>query len=449
MAFVALTRSLSRIFFRDIEVHGVERLPRGVPLIVVANHWNALVDAVVIAATLPIRVRFLGKHTLWKNPPVRPFLALAGVIPVYRRQDAGEEAARNVETFARSYEELARGHSIAIFPEGISHDAPSLAPLKTGAARIALEAEARYGPLGSRIVPVGLTFEPKHQFRSRVLVHVDEPIDPAAAVPRYRREGFAVVRELTDAIDAALRAVTLNYPSWQEARLIERAVDVYIRAASDAPGEAALAERFRTRAAFADGYRAVQAASPARVRTVARAVRHYDRLLRRFRLRDDHVAAHYSRRVIAGFLLRTVGALALWAPLAAVGTLLNWIPYRIPGWAANAVAHKPDLAATVKLLAGFFLFPTFWGIEAAAAHALLSPHAGLVTLILAPVSGYAALRFFERGLRLLRESRAYLLLRTRRDLARDVHAHRQRVADQVRALVAEYQAATATRGTAS
>src|SRR5687767_12513645 len=38
---------------------------------------------------------------------------------------------------------LAKGGTIAICPEGVSHDEPGLRPIKTGAARIALRSEER------------------------------------------------------------------------------------------------------------------------------------------------------------------------------------------------------------------------------------------------------------------------------------------------------------------
>src|SRR5207247_683798 len=83
-----------------------------------------------------------------------------------RRRD-NVPMARNLETFARCRSLLARGGTIALFPEGSSHNEPAPLPLKTGAARIALEAEDEHGPLGMRVVPVGLVYEDKERFRSR------------------------------------------------------------------------------------------------------------------------------------------------------------------------------------------------------------------------------------------------------------------------------------------
>ena len=134
----ALARLLVRVFFRSIEVEGGDRLPASGPVVLVANHTNGLVDGLLLMATLRRYPRFLGKSTLFKIPPLWPFLKLAGVIPVYRTIDA-EAGDHNVSAFATSHALLQRGGMVAVFPEGISHDEPTLQPLKTGAARIALE----------------------------------------------------------------------------------------------------------------------------------------------------------------------------------------------------------------------------------------------------------------------------------------------------------------------
>ena len=156
-----LARCLMRIFFRQVDVIGAERIPRGVPLVLVANHHNSLVDPLLVLGFLGAHPRFLAKSTLFSVPVLRWLLKLGGVIPVYRQQDAGEDTTNNQQTFSLCHEALARGGTVALFPEGISHDAPHLARMKTGAARIALGAETEHGPLGLRVVPIGLTFDEK------------------------------------------------------------------------------------------------------------------------------------------------------------------------------------------------------------------------------------------------------------------------------------------------
>ena len=68
--------------------------------------------------------RFLAKATLWRVLPARPFLALARIIPVHRRQDH-DGSASNVAMFASVVEALSQGDTVALFPEGTTHDRPT------------------------------------------------------------------------------------------------------------------------------------------------------------------------------------------------------------------------------------------------------------------------------------------------------------------------------------
>jgi len=105
----ALARALLAIFYRRVDVVGVERVPPAGGLIVAANHQNGLVDPMMLMARLPRTLRPLTKSTLFKHPLIAPFLALAHAVPVYRRQDAGGAPVDNAETF-RAVSEIGRAH---------------------------------------------------------------------------------------------------------------------------------------------------------------------------------------------------------------------------------------------------------------------------------------------------------------------------------------------------
>ncbi|HEX5831025.1 MAG TPA: 1-acyl-sn-glycerol-3-phosphate acyltransferase, partial [Gemmatimonadaceae bacterium] len=113
-------------------------VPRGGPVLLVGNHPNSLLDPALLAAAAGRPVRFLAKAPLFAMPQLGWLMRAAGCIPVYRRLDDPAQMARNVDSLAAAEVALAEGSAIGLFPEGISHHEPALAPLKTGAARIAL-----------------------------------------------------------------------------------------------------------------------------------------------------------------------------------------------------------------------------------------------------------------------------------------------------------------------
>jgi 1-acyl-sn-glycerol-3-phosphate acyltransferase len=433
--FQAFLRLVLRIFFRGIEIVGLDNLPPGRPLVLVANHVNGLIDAVLLLGALPVFPRTLAKSTLWSNPLVRPFANLAGSIPVYRHQDK-VDTAQNEATFRRCHDLLAAGGALALFPEGKSHSEPALQPLKTGIARIVLGAEQAHPGLGTRILPVGFTFDAKETFRSRVLVRLGEPLDPAPELAAGGIGNPDAVRALTARVGDALENVTLNYASWEDAHLIARAAEIWGRDEVELPGRRALAEAFPIQRAVIEGAEELRRRFPDRVAAVADAVRSYDRLLHAFHLRDDQVAAAYPASPVVRFVLVALLRLLIHLPLAAAGTLLNWVPYRLVGaLATRFAAGSTDQIATYKLFGAVLLFPLTW-----TAAALLAVRwtgswwAAPAVLLAAPLAGYAALLFDEQRETFWREARAYLLLRTRKRSAAELRGKRSAVLEQVREL---------------
>src|SRR5688500_11104866 len=197
-------------------MHWASRCSSPAVVLLVANHPNALVDALVVGMVIPRRVTLTAKATLFEHPVARAFFRLVPIVPLRRVSDERTDGrtgtpdpARNRAAFAALLDELGNGGAVLIFPEGRSHSESQIAPLRSGAARIALEARHERGILDLVIVPVGLTFEHKSAPRSRVLVLIGEPI--------AMREWTEGPETLTALIDARLRSVTLNFHTGAEA----------------------------------------------------------------------------------------------------------------------------------------------------------------------------------------------------------------------------------------
>jgi hypothetical protein len=247
------------------------------------------------------------------------------------------------------------------------------------------------------------------------------------------------VRHLTARVEEALNGVTLSFDSWRQAELLHCVAEVYSRDVVAAPRRARLSARFDLERAFLSGYRALEKRHPEAVEPVLAATRSYDRMLRRLRLEDRHVAATYPGVLVLRFLLRHLLALTVWPPLFVVGLALNWLPYKIPGWVTRSLALEPDVRATWKVLLSVVLFPAYWLLLAALVTWRFEGGWGLATFIAAPISGYLALLYFERWAALRDESAAYLTLKGRRRVAAELIAKRRRVLGEVERLIHLYE----------
>jgi glycerol-3-phosphate O-acyltransferase/dihydroxyacetone phosphate acyltransferase len=189
-----------RVFFRRLEVRQRQYLRLPGPLMLCGNHPNTLMDPLVTAVQRHQPIAFLAKSTFFKNPVLGAIMRSGNCIPIYRRQDAEgtaattattakQLAASNEASFGRCYDYLGQGGTVMIFPEGTSVNERRLRPLKTGAARIALGAEARHDfKLGLQLVCVGTNYFDPTRFRSDVLLNVAPPIVVADYAARYRKD---------------------------------------------------------------------------------------------------------------------------------------------------------------------------------------------------------------------------------------------------------------------
>ena len=169
-------RLVVRVFYRELEITGLENIPKNTGLLLCANHVNALVDVVVLQASTNKDLRPLARSGLFLNPFLKPILNMIGAVPIYRHNDPGSDTTQNQDSFVKCYELLAENETIIIFPEGQSHSDPNINKLKTGAARIALGAKENNNK-APVVIPVGLTFSRKGKFRSDVLVQYGTAID--------------------------------------------------------------------------------------------------------------------------------------------------------------------------------------------------------------------------------------------------------------------------------
>jgi 1-acyl-sn-glycerol-3-phosphate acyltransferase len=417
---------VTRLFFRGIEqVNAPTANVAG--RLFAANHWNGIVDPLVILTTARYVASPIAKSTLFSIPGFRQLLWIAGAVPVLRRKDAPDkQSGSNDAVFDRIAEHLARGGNVLIFPEGVSHTESQVLPVKSGAARMLCRALEK-GARGLTLQAVALDFDARDTFRSRALVTYGpvHAVDDAAALCGA---GEPLVRTLTDEVATDLAHLVVQGKSAGELMRIRQVAEILAHEAHgdtrSLAAEATIARGVFARAAELDA---------ARYQAVVEAVDGYTQARAALGLTEEQVVRDAPRAGLAR-ILRGLGLLVS-APFAVLGALLYQIPYRLPRWIAPALAHgELDVISTYKLAIGLIVFPLwmagllFLGIRFAP-----DSHGVVIHVLIVLLSPFAALLWVDR----LDDHRGARLLRTAssagvRDLAR-LRLLRRRALDAIEA----------------
>ena len=418
-----------------MDVIGAERIPRSGPLIVAANHHNALVDGVLLLAMVPRRLVSVAKAPLFSNPLIGPFLRLIGALPVHRRQDGGGDPGRNDRLFAASTATLGRGDAILIFPEGVSQPEPTLMPLRTGAARMLLAAEAdAVGPV--TLLPVGLMFHEPGTFRAGwALIAVGEPVETADLVALARTEPEEAARRLTARLGEALRGLLAEVDDRETLRLVEHAERLWRQErGGGAPRDAAASADWRRRATRA--YRYLIQHDPAGLEILRGLVERYVKDVEAASLGTAVGLRAPGARVVLPYAMRQLAILLGGLPLALWGLATHAVPYWLTWAAAKLVRPEPDVEATYKLAAGVVIFPLAWIVEGWLVWRWGGGWLLVLFAVLVIPGGFFALAWGERLRRLYREGRALLRLLVDRDLGRHLGERRRAILDEMDRAVA-------------
>ena len=430
-----------RVFFRRIEIRHPERLALPGPLLLAANHPNTLMDPLLVAINLRQPVAFLAKSTFFRNPVLRAFMESGNSIPIFRRQDADADApttpaqlaVQNEASFGRCYDYLDRGGTLMIFPEGTSVSERRLRPLKTGAARIALGAEARHGfRLGLRVLPIATNYFDPARFRSDVLLNVAPPIVVANYAAQYAADPEAAADELTAAIRSALEhrlVITRDAAEDAFVQQIERTFGDRLNPDDDPD---TLYDNFQLSRTLLQALAWFEQWAPARLLALRGQLQAYLGSLHEHGLSDDALDGQ-RRGTLAGPLNLVLGA-----PLWLYGVLGNYGPYALPALVARRATREAEFVAPIMLVVGTVTFPLAYALEAAAVQHWLAHDWRLTALFVLslPVAGFYALGYWSLLAPRLARLRAVRLFR--RAPAQGAALLRQRAA-----LVAELDEARA------
>lgn len=185
----------------DINVTGLERLPKQGPALLCPNHISFL-DSAFLMLSVDRQISFVGKAEYLDNWKTKWLFPAMGMIPIDRSGGERSQAALEAAEAA-----LLRGELFGIFPEGTRSRDGYLYKGRTGAARLALK-------VGCPIFPVGIVGTDQIQpcdakvpkLRGECSITIGRPI----RTERYagRKHDHLTLRSLTDEVMFEIRAMT-------------------------------------------------------------------------------------------------------------------------------------------------------------------------------------------------------------------------------------------------
>lgn len=151
-----LIKTFLFFFYKKQFVNSNNLLHQKGPLLIVTNHPNAFIDAIIIGTLFKKPIHFLTRGDAFKKKSIANFLGKLNMIPIYRIRDGKENLALNDFAFNKSKQVLKQNGIVMIFIEGICKHTHQLQPLKKGAARIAFN--CWHEEMSLKVLPVTIQY---------------------------------------------------------------------------------------------------------------------------------------------------------------------------------------------------------------------------------------------------------------------------------------------------
>lgn len=203
-----------RLFYSGIHIEGMRHIPEKGPVLLVSNHPNSFMDALVIGAYLKRPLNFLARGDAFNNPVLRSVFKAYNMLPVYRISEGKENIEKNFDTFDACYKAVEQNQMILIFGEGLCKNNYDLRPLKKGPARIAQRAWNNNGDsLNLSIIPVGLTYQHFGGPGKSLIINYGAPVTKSDLAEKLNSPDFS--QHLNTKLAAAIEKLTYVNPALQ------------------------------------------------------------------------------------------------------------------------------------------------------------------------------------------------------------------------------------------
>jgi 1-acyl-sn-glycerol-3-phosphate acyltransferase len=212
-------------YFRRIHIHNIHNVPKDVPLLLLSNHQNALLDALLIATKCGRFSYFLTRAAVFKNPIIAKILRSLQMLPVYRIRDGWGNLSNNNAVFDDCSALLYNKEAVVIFPEGNHNLKRTVRPLSKGFTRIVLDTFEKYPKVDLQLLPVGLNFKKAEHFPDEAAIYFGKPITAKDLISGHKKED---VMRLKTRIQSEISELTTNIPDENYQEILQTLEDLQV-----------------------------------------------------------------------------------------------------------------------------------------------------------------------------------------------------------------------------
>lgn len=342
-------RFATRKYFRDIQVLNEHNIPEDKPVILLANHRSAFMDPVIVASHIKRKSHFLARGEQFNNKLLVKFYKAVNMIPIYRKDFTPGETHKNEEIFTYCKALMSEKGCLMIFPEGLCQTKYILAPLKTGAARIALESALEQHK-SIYLVPVGINYTNPHRFRGRVTLNIGKAVSTDNFMEEFKRSYWKGVNLLNDQLYRSLKSTIVTVDDEKEIELlceIEHLIDAnsFIIDYGDI-------NWYKRRVLLLKSLRKYQENHPGDFRYFKQKIETYT--FKKYYIKDAS-KGFFKGRIRQNFWLKTV-LLFLGLPLFILGVLLHGLPYLLTRYLSIRFVKRIDFMGSFAFALGLLVF---------------------------------------------------------------------------------------------
>jgi 1-acyl-sn-glycerol-3-phosphate acyltransferase len=399
------------IYFRSIEVTGLENIPKNHPVIFTSNHENALLDALVVIIAMGTQPYSVARASAFKHPLANKFLTKIRMFPVYRMQDGKDNMEKNEELFAKFKDVLLHKKQLLIYPEGDQSMKRRLRPLKKGTFRVALDtiASSDY-TLDLKIIPVGVNYEDHLRSRTKLLINFGKPVDVLPYKERNEADSLKALIALKDEVQEAIRPLMTDIKTTTHFELADdmRYIVVPEMLLRRGLSMRSFATNFAVTKEWLTALEKAEIEDQHDMRAFSREYKAYKRMLQKVGLRDTvflgGVKGFWSLKLqsVLAFLL---------LPLFLVGAFVNVIPLWISNKIRRMIVKHPNMQATFSFMGGLLFFTIFYFVSFLTLWWSAGILIALVFIFLGPLLGVFAMEFYLRVKKMNYRWKLYVLKR--------------------------------------